>query len=66
MINFQVNEYKYEIERLNIELQEIKTKYYAQKKKEQIQKETAQTEVKIRQVIPPVARFTGGGFNLAV
>eukprot|EP00831_Metopus_contortus_P070517 TRINITY_DN6408_c0_g1_i4.p1 TRINITY_DN6408_c0_g1~~TRINITY_DN6408_c0_g1_i4.p1 ORF type:complete len:273 (+),score=73.31 TRINITY_DN6408_c0_g1_i4:37-819(+) len=62
----QVDEYKYEIERLSIELQEIKTKYFQQKKKEQAFREAYKTEPRIKQQIPPVARFTGGGFNLAI
>ena len=32
----QVNEYKYEIERVNRELQEVKRKYYQQKRREQL------------------------------
>ena len=35
----QVNEYKYEIERLNRELQDVKRKYYQQKRREQLMDE---------------------------
>ena len=35
MYESQVNEYKYEIERIARELQEVKKKYFMQKKKEQ-------------------------------
>ncbi len=38
MYESQVNEYKYEIERLARELQEVKKKYFMAKKKEQSQK----------------------------
>lgn len=38
MYESQSSEYKYEIERLARELQEIKKKYFLQKKKEQQQK----------------------------
>ena len=42
-----MNEFKYEIERLTSELQEIKTKYYEQRRREQMQKESTKSEVKI-------------------
>jgi len=51
---------------LNLELQETKMKYYQQKKRERFQKEAARTEPKIKEHIPAVARFTGGGFSLAI
>jgi hypothetical protein len=35
----QVNEYKYEIERTNRELQDVKRKYYQQRRKEQLAEE---------------------------
>ena len=35
----QVNEYKYEIERVNRELQAVKRKYYQQKRREQLMDE---------------------------
>lgn len=40
-----MNEYKYEIERLTRELQETKTKYYEQKRREQLQREAHKQEV---------------------
>eukprot|EP00826_Nyctotherus_ovalis_P008623 TRINITY_DN1223_c0_g1_i6.p1 TRINITY_DN1223_c0_g1~~TRINITY_DN1223_c0_g1_i6.p1 ORF type:complete len:141 (+),score=72.08 TRINITY_DN1223_c0_g1_i6:184-606(+) len=64
--NRQVGEYKYEIERLNLELQEIKVKYYKQKKREQLLKEANKTEPRVKYQMPAVPRFTGGGFSLAI
>jgi len=61
-----VGEYKYEIERLRIELQELKMKYYQQKRKEQMRREANRTEPKIKPQILAVPRFTGGGFSLAI
>lgn len=70
MYESQSSEYKYEIERLARELQDVKKKYFHGKKKEQQQKER---ERAIAQAsgppIPPqrgsdAPRFTGGGFNL--
>merc|ERR1712136_158104 len=69
MYESQSSEYKYEIERLARELQDVKKKYFHTKKKEQQQKER---ERAIQQAsgpaIPPqrtdAPRFTGGGFNL--
>ena len=39
MYQAQVNEYKYELERANRELMDIKKKYYENKRKEQLQRE---------------------------
>jgi len=39
MYQAQVNEYKYEIERVTRELQDLKRKYYQQKRKEQLMHE---------------------------
>ena len=39
MYQAQVNEYKYEIERLSRELRDTKKKYYSQRRKEQLAKE---------------------------
>jgi len=69
MYEAQVQEYKYEIERLSRELQDIKKKYFMQKKREQQQRER---ERAIQQAaMPPLQpqrtdgpKFTGGGFNL--
>lgn len=43
MYQAQVNEYKYEIERLNRELRDTKKKYYTQRRREQIAKEISFT-----------------------
>lgn len=66
----QVMEYKYQIDRLNRELQETKRSYFTIKKREYLVREQ-QTKAEgkdkpqiIRQ--PPQTRFTGGGFNLAI
>lgn len=69
MYESQVSEYKYEIERLARELQDVKKKYFLSKKKEQQQNER---ERAIAQAGAPLIqpqrtdqpRFTGGGFNL--
>jgi hypothetical protein len=39
MYQAQVNEYRYDVERLNRELQDTKRKYYQQKRKDQIVKD---------------------------
>lgn len=65
MYQAQVNEYKYEIERLVRELNEMKRKYFEGKRREQMERE--------RSVKPPMpaqpnanqSRFTGGGFSLS-
>lgn len=64
----QVNEYKYEIERLTADLGDMKRKYFEQKRREQIERERAS-----KTTGPPpgvggasgTARFTGGGFSLS-
>ncbi|KAI8483082.1 hypothetical protein Bbelb_392380 [Branchiostoma belcheri] len=69
MYDSQNSEYKYEIERLARELQDVKKKYFMQKRKEQQQKER---ERALQQAGAPIIqpqrtdqpRFTGGGFNL--
>merc|ERR1719462_622990 len=65
----QVQDYKYDIERLSRELQDVKKKYFMQKKKEQQQKDRERTLTKA--ALPPFQpqrtdgpKFTGGGFNL--
>jgi hypothetical protein len=63
----QVNEYKYEIERITRELQDIKTKYFEQKRREQVQRDAARSlEQQPKPKPNNVPRYTGGGFNLAV
>ena len=75
----QVNEYKFEIERLTRNLTDVKRRYYEQKRKQQIQREKmrrsgpmgigpedAQAAMQQAQAQASVSRFTGGGFNLQV
>nr|XP_055060546.1 cilia- and flagella-associated protein 58 [Misgurnus anguillicaudatus] len=62
-------DYKYEIERLAHELQEVKKKYLAQKKKEQEIREKERNLAGVGQPViqpqrPDGPRFTGGGFSL--
>ena len=67
----QVNEYKYEIERITRELQDVKRKYYEHKRREALinrapnvltsHQATAQAAAAQR----AVTRFAGGGFNLS-
>merc|ERR1711972_666030 len=62
----QVGDYKDEIDRLTRELQEVKKKYFDQKKREQVAQDAQRGDT--RAVHPrhvPQVRFTGGGFNLA-
>ncbi|XP_042636749.1 cilia- and flagella-associated protein 58 [Orycteropus afer afer] len=66
MYESQSQEYKYEIERLTSELMNIKKKYLAQKRKEQIHKnkDRIPLENTFSVTKPTVPRFTGGGFSL--
>eukprot|EP00002_Diphylleia_rotans_P004987 TRINITY_DN1392_c1_g3_i1.p1 TRINITY_DN1392_c1_g3~~TRINITY_DN1392_c1_g3_i1.p1 ORF type:complete len:887 (-),score=260.76 TRINITY_DN1392_c1_g3_i1:165-2825(-) len=70
MYQARVNEYKYEIERLARELQDIKKKYYEQKKKEQTRRDKDPADAPPRMAMSlsngDQPRFTGGGFNLTV
>lgn len=61
-----MNEYKYEIEKLTRENQETKTKYFEQKKREQMRKENVNPHQNAKSSQNQVQRFTGGGFNLAI
>ncbi|XP_041123784.1 cilia- and flagella-associated protein 58 [Polyodon spathula] len=69
MYESQTQDYKYEIERLAHELQNVKKKYLIQKRKEQQEREK---ERSLTQVGPPLIQpqqtdgphFTGGGFSL--
>jgi len=62
----QVGDYKDEIDRLTRELQEVKKKYFDQKKREQLAQDAQRGETKaIHPRHVPQVRFTGGGFNLA-
>ena len=65
LIILQVNEYKYEIERLVRELNDMKRRYFEQKRRDQMEREKG-----LKPVAPPSAttnqaRFTGGGFSLS-
>ncbi|XP_041065843.1 cilia- and flagella-associated protein 58 isoform X1 [Carcharodon carcharias] len=69
MFESQSQEYKYEIERLAQELQNVKKKYHCQKRKEQLANEKQKAlEREEQPLIHPQRRnypqFTGGGFNL--
>mmetsp|Transcript_55474 Transcript_55474/g.121399 ORF Transcript_55474/g.121399 Transcript_55474/m.121399 type:complete len:866 (-) Transcript_55474:47-2644(-) len=62
----QVGDYKDEIDRLTRELQEVKKKYFEQKRREQIAQEAQRGDTRaIHPKHVPATRFTGGGFNLA-
>ncbi|XP_064229964.1 cilia- and flagella-associated protein 58 isoform X2 [Aotus nancymaae] len=66
MYEVQSKEYKHEVEKLTIELQNLKKKYLAQKRKEQlkINKNKAPMEDTILIAKPDGPGFTGGGFPL--
>lgn len=62
-----VNEYKFEIERLTRELQDVKKKYFEAKRRDQQQRDGGSLEGKPMRtgtVVQPAQRFTGGGFSL--
>ena len=61
----QVNEYKYEIERLVRELNDMKRKYFEQKRREQMEREKTMKPVLPSGPNPNQPRFTGGGFSLS-
>jgi hypothetical protein len=68
----QVNEYKYEIERLTRDLEAIKKKYYETKKREQAEREKSKsldgTDAAVKQALLrslQQPRFTGGGFSIS-
>ncbi|XP_040293726.1 cilia- and flagella-associated protein 58 isoform X1 [Bufo bufo] len=69
MYESQSQEYKYEVERLANELQNVKKKYLTQKRKEQQAREKersmADTDTQYMQQRSDVPRFTGGGFPLS-
>ncbi|XP_051559225.1 cilia- and flagella-associated protein 58 [Myxocyprinus asiaticus] len=65
----QSEDYKYEIERLAHELQEVKKKYLAQKRRDQENREKERSLAQTGQPViqpqrPDGPRFTGGGFSL--
>ena len=66
-LTVQSNEYKYEIERLTLDLNDMKKRYFSQKRKENFK--SGQKEHQ-KMALPAIAnpsqtRFTGGGFSLA-
>jgi predicted RNase H-like nuclease (RuvC/YqgF family) len=74
MYQAQVNEYKYEIERLTRDLQDMKRRYYEQKRKEQLMATEGMEEsggggggggIQVGPANPNQPRFTGGGFSLS-
>lgn len=73
MYESQIRDYKYDIENLARELQEVKKKYFMQMKKERALKERERAMGPAGVPVPPTiqpqktdqARFTGGGFNLS-
>ncbi|KAJ8264307.1 hypothetical protein GJAV_G00147620 [Gymnothorax javanicus] len=69
MCESQTQEYKYQIERLDHELQNVKKKYLAQKRKEHHSREKERSLAQMGQPLiqpqrPDGPRFTGGGFSL--
>eukprot|EP00937_MAST-01D_sp_MAST-1D-sp2_P001126 g1126.t1 len=70
MYQAQSNEYKYEIERLGRDLQDVKKRYYETKRRDQMGqdsdampgREAAQQQASLAQ--SSTARFTGGGFQI--
>lgn len=65
---FQANEYKYEIERLTMELSDMKRRYFAQKRKELTKPGalSGQDGMKLPAIAnPSQTRYMGGGFSLA-
>merc|ERR1712002_971558 len=69
MYESQASEYKYEVERLARELQDVQKKYFQSKKNEQKQREKERAmEQGVAAIIQPQrndgTRFTGGGFSL--
>jgi chromosome segregation ATPase len=72
MFQAQVNEHRYELERVTRELQDVKRKYFEQRRKDQIAKEAERAEdiqadpltQQQQQFHATQAKITGGGFNL--
>merc|ERR1712070_1034456 len=73
MYQAQANEFKYEIERLTRELQDVKRKYYEQKRREQLAADMehednslgkAQAQQQLALAQAATTRFAGGGFAI--
>ncbi|GMH58573.1 hypothetical protein TL16_g02641 [Triparma laevis f. inornata] len=73
MFQAQSSEYKYEIERLTRELQDVKRKFYEQKRREALAREMeeeenvlgrSQARKQVENAQKSTTRFTGGGFAI--
>jgi hypothetical protein len=71
MYESQINEYKFELDKLNKELSEVKSKYFLQKKKEHLAKEKERMDISGAPGGPSIVpqrndqvKFIGGGFSL--
>lgn len=60
-----MNEYKYEIERLVRELNDMKRRYFEQKRRDQMEREKGIKPMMPQAPASNQARFTGGGFSLS-
>jgi hypothetical protein len=61
----QVNEYKYEIERLMREMNDLKRRYFESKRRDQIAAERSVKSIMPAPQASTQPRFTGGGFSLS-
>lgn len=62
----QSNEYKYEIERLTLDLNDMKKRYFSQKHKENFKGGKMEDKMALPAIAnPSQTRYTGGGFSLA-
>ncbi|XP_043272110.1 cilia- and flagella-associated protein 58-like [Venturia canescens] len=72
MVESQSNEYKFDLERTSRELRDVKSKYYALKRKEQKSKDNERRKVQSASdpMLPAIEanqkKFYGGGFSLGV
>jgi hypothetical protein len=71
MYESQINEYKFELDKLNKELSEVKSKYFLQKKKEHLTKEKDRLDGSGASGCPVIVpqrneqiKFIGGGYSL--
>ncbi|KAL2726697.1 cilia- and flagella-associated protein 58-like [Vespula squamosa] len=69
MYEVEINEYKFDMERMSKEMCELKTKYYAQKRKLQKTKENKSKSL-MKPILPALPlkqkKFFGGGFNMTI
>jgi hypothetical protein len=62
----QSNEYKYEIERLTLDLNDMKKRYFSQKRRENFRGVKPTDKMALPAIAnPSQTRYTGGGFSLA-